>query len=119
MFEYYNANPLNNDISDCFIRATSLAEGLSWRQCQEKLSRLAREQGEMLDNVVFVENYLDDRYPRQCHYSKTVGEFIDEHPWGTYLITMPDHITCVIDGVCYDTFNCLDRIMRCAWKVKK
>lgn len=119
MFEYYNANPLNNDISDCFIRATSLAEGLSWRQCQEKLSRLAREQGEMLDNVDFVENYLDNRYPRQCHYSKTVGEFIDEHPRGIYLITMPDHITCVIDGVCYDTFNCLDRIMRCAWRVKK
>ena len=47
MFEYYNANPLNNDISDCFIRATSLAEGLSWRQCQEKLSRRAREQCEM------------------------------------------------------------------------
>ncbi len=45
MFEYYNANPLNNDISDCFIRATSLAEGLSWRQCQEKLVDLQENKG--------------------------------------------------------------------------
>ena len=26
--------------------------------------------------------------------------------------------TCVIDGCIYDTFNCGDRIMRCAWKVE-
>lgn len=119
MYKYYNNNPANNDIADCFIRATSLAENISWRECQEKLSTLAREQGQMLDNVDFVEEYLDKRYPRECHYSKTVGEFMEEHPSGRFLITMPNHITCVIDGTCYDTFDPTSRIMRCAWRVSK
>ena len=43
---------------------------------------------------------------------------IDEHPHGVYLCTMTGHITCIIDGCVYDTFNCSNRIMRCAWKVK-
>ena len=73
----------------------------------------------MTDNVEFVEDYLDDRYPRQCHYSKSVGEFAYEHPVGKYAVTMPNHITAIIDGVIYDTFDPSDRIMRCAWKIDK
>ena len=46
-----------------------------------------------------------------------MGEFMEEHPKGTYLVTMKGHITCVIDGVLYDTFDCRDRVMWCAWEV--
>lgn len=119
MYEYYNNNPLDKDIADCVVRAISLAEGISWRDCQRKLSNIAREQGQMIDSVEFAEDYLDERYPRQCHYSKTLEEFINEHKHGIYVVTMQNHITCVIDGVCYDTFNPTDRIIRCAWRIKK
>lgn len=37
---------------------------------------------------------------------------------GTYLVTMPNHITTVIDGVVYDTFDCRDRILWDVWKVE-
>lgn len=37
---------------------------------------------------------------------------------GTWLITMPNHITCVIDSVCYDTFYPIDKYIWCAYKVK-
>lgn len=118
MFKYYNANPLKNKVFDCTTRAISLAENTSWDYTYNKLSNLAREQGQMMDSVEFIENYLDDRYPRQCHYSKTIGEFAKEHRYGVYLCTMTGHITCIIDGCIYDTFDCGDRIMRCAWKVE-
>lgn len=118
MFKYYNANPLKNKVSDCTTRAISLAECNSWDYTYNKLSNLAREQGQMMDSVEFIENYLDKRYPRQCHYSKTIEEFIDEHPHGVYLCTMTGHITCIIDGCVYDTFDCSNRIMRCAWKIE-
>lgn len=118
MFKFYNSNPLNNDVSDCTTRAISLAEGTSWDYCYNKLSNLARKKGVMMDNVDFIEDYLDDRYPRQCHYSKTIREFIKEHPYGVYLCTMTGHITCVIDGCIYDTYNCSNRTMRCAWKIE-
>lgn len=118
-YRYYNANPLKNNVADCTTRAISLAENNSWDYTYNKLSKLAQRRGKMLDSVDFIEEYLDSKYRRQCHYSKTLDEFIKEHPKGTYLVTMPNHITCVIDGYVYDTFNCLKNIIRCAWQVKK
>lgn len=119
MYRYYNNNPRGNNISDCVIRAVALAENISWSECQEKMSTLARKRGQMLDSVEFVENYLDYHYPRQCHVSKTIGEFTKECSVGVYLATMNGHITCIIDGDVYDTFDCSDRVMRCSWCVEK
>ena len=80
---------------------------------------IAQNEGILLDDVNFVESYLDKRYKRVCHYSKTIGEFMQEFPKGTYLLTMQGHITVVIDGVLYDTFDCRDRRMWCSWEVKR
>lgn len=118
MWRYYNANSRGNSVNDCVVRAISKAEGKTWDETYEELSDIAQYEGILLDDVKFVENYLDKRYKRQCHYSKTVGEFIDEFHKGTYLITMPGHITCAINGILYDTFDCRPRRMWCAWKVK-
>lgn len=117
-YKYYNANPKDNDISDCTCRAISLVENTTWDETYKKLSTLARKKGLMMDSVDFIEEYLDNRYPRQCHYSKTIGEFIEEHPIGKYLITTEGHITACINGICYDTFDPSNRIMRCAWTIK-
>ena len=119
MYKYYNANALKNRVNDCVVRAISLAEDKSWDDTYKELSTLAQKDGILLDDVRFVEDYLDDRYDRQCHTSKTVGEFIEEHPIGIYLITMDNHITCLIDGTIFDTFDCTSRVMRCAWLVQK
>lgn len=117
-YKYYNANSKGNYVNDCTIRAISVAEGKTWDETYEKLSDLAQEQGTLLDDVEFIEDYLDRRYHRVPHYAKTVGEFIKEYPRGTYLITMNGHITVVIDSILYDTFDCRDRVMRSAWEVR-
>ena len=118
MYQYINTNPHYRHIDDCTIRALSILTDKTWRETQEELSRIANRDGYMIDDVVFVEDYLDDRYKRECHYSKTVGEFAEEFPYGRYAVTMNGHITAIIDGVIYDTFNPSNRIMRCAWKIK-
>ena len=118
-YKFYNANPLNNNVADCTIRAISVAEGKTWDTTYKELSKIAQNEGILLDDVNFVENYLDKRYKRQCHYSKTVGEFLEEYSKGIYLVTMQGHITVIIDGVLYDTFDCRDRRMWCAWIVSE
>lgn len=117
MWKYYNANALGNKVNDCVVRAISKAEGKSWDETYSELSEIAQAEGILLDDVNFVENYLDKRYIRACHYSKMVGEFMNEHKKGTFLITMEGHITVIVDGVLYDTFDCRDRRMWCAWHV--
>lgn len=118
MYEYFNNNPNKRHIADCTLRAISLLTNKSWGEVYDELSWLSSKDGYMFDNVEFVEDYLDNRFPRECHYSKYVGEFANEHPKGKYAITMNGHITALIDGTIYDTFDCRNRIMRCAWKVK-
>lgn len=118
MYEYYNANVRDNQVNDCTIRAISLAEGKSWNETYEELSDIAQYHGILLDDVNFIEPLLDDRYERTCYNNTYVGDFAKQHPYGTFLITMNGHITCCIDGVIYDTFDCRDRIMWCSWEVR-
>ena len=117
MFKYYNANPYGNNISDCVIRSLSVLTNRNWHDVYNELSDLANKQGLLFSNVEFVEDYLDNKYDRECHYSKKVGEFAYEFPKGKYAVTMNNHITAIIDGVIVDTFNPSERIMRCAWKI--
>lgn len=116
-YKFYNANVYGNFVNDCTIRAISLAENKTWNETYFELSEIARRNGIILDDVNFIEPLLDSRYKRLCYKNKYVGEFIKEHQKGTFLITMNGHITCCIDGVIYDTFDCRDRIMWCAWEV--
>ena len=117
MYKYYNANAKGNFVNDCVIRAISVAEGKTWDETYEELSDIAQEEGILLDDVNFVEPLLDSRYERVCYRNKYVGEFVEENTDGIFLITMNGHITCSINGVIYDTFDCRDRIMWCAWRV--
>jgi hypothetical protein len=117
MYKFYNANAAGKFHNDCTVRAISLAEGKTWDETYEELSAIAQYNGIILDDVNFIEPFLDSRYDKICYDNIYVGEFAEEHPKGTYLITMKGHITCCIDGIIYDTFDCRDKIVWCAWEV--
>ena len=117
MYKFYNANKKDRYVNDCTIRAISLAEGQSWQETYDELSYLAGKNGIILDDVNFIEPLLDSRYKRIHYRNKYVGEFVESHPRGIYLICMRNHITCCYDGCVYDTFNCLGRIITKVWKV--
>lgn len=118
MYKYYNANEHNNFVNDCVIRAIATAEDKSWSDTYDDLSRIAKKNGILLDDVNFVDPLLDYRYNRVKVYpNETVGDFVKRNKRGIYLITMPNHITTTIDGVIYDTFDCRDRLLWNAWKV--
>lgn len=117
-YRYTNQNPHGRHIDDCVLRSLSLLTNRSWREVQDELSDIANRDGYMIDDVDFVEDYLDDRYPRECHYSKTIGEFAEEYSHGKYAVTSNGHITAVVNGVVFDTFDPRRKIMRCAWKIK-
>ena len=116
-YRFYNANALGKFHNDCTIRAISLAEGKTWEETNRELSRIAQNNGIILDDVNFIDPLLDSRYKRVCPEEQYVGEFAETHPKGTYLITMRGHITCCIDGIIYDTFDCRNRVVWCVWEV--
>lgn len=121
MYRYFNANPYNHNIEDCTIRAISVAEDISWNEAYDLLSDSARDLGFMLSDVRAIEQFLDLRYYKVPIKERTVGEFMRNHTKGTYLITMPGHITVLKDigryNVNYDTFNSSERSIWNAWEV--
>lgn len=119
MFRYYNANPMLNNIEDCTIRSLSTAEGISWDKAYKILCNYARKKRLMLSSVKNIEDYLNENYDKvQIYPYQTVGDFVQSHKKGTYLITMDGHITVLKDGYVYDTFSPLNRIIWGVWKVK-
>lgn len=118
MYKFLNVNQNNNFVNDCVIRAISVAENKSWGDTYDDLSRIAKKNGILLDDVNFVEPLLDYRYSRVKTYpGDTVQNVLEDYPIGTYLVTMRGHITVIRDGVVYDTFDCRDRVVRDVWEV--
>lgn len=119
MYRYYNANSHGNLVNDCTVRAISLATYRSWDDTYKELANEARKKGLMMDSTEFIESYLDERYYRECFHETTLDEFISTHLNGIYIISMPGHLSAVIDGVNYDTFDPKSRIIWCAWEVER
>lgn len=120
-YQYYNNNPFERHVSDCAVRAIALATGRSWDTTYSELSDYARSQGITFSEVEFINEYLSEQYPRYCQTEEkvlTVGDFATLNLPGRWLVTMSGHITCIIDGTIYDTFNPSNRYMWCAYQVK-
>lgn len=120
MFKYYNANPRGRRVNDCTVRAVSLATGLSWDEAYVELSKFAQAQAIMPDDVIYINEYLERHFDKVCGCrgkNISVEEFVEKHPYGTFLITMNGHITCCIDGCIYDTFNPGNRMVWDAYLV--
>ena len=122
-YKYYNANPLGKKVNDCTVRAISLATNSTWNETYELLSHYAKYQGIMMDEVDNIDTFLESHFKKLCRdclpAKTTIEQFVDDHPLGTYLITMRGHITCAIDGCVYDTFNPKDRIVWCAYEIQE
>lgn len=121
IYQYYNANPRDDKISDCVRRSISLAYHKDYKQVTRELRTLRKNTNEKLSNVPIVfEAYI---HQNGCVYEsesivkskeQTIKQFIKSNPIGTYLLIVgrergnPKHMTSLIDGVIYDTFDCTD-----------
>lgn len=118
-FIYYNRNPEGKTLEDCVCRAISLATGISY----EKIDELLWQSADILNcdrlYVCCYRHLLDDYFGFEKIYCNniTLNQFADDHPFGIYLTRMEGHLSCVIDGDCYDIWDCRDEILTDVWKV--
>ena len=110
MWKQHNANPINNRVGDCVIRAISTALNQPWETTYCQLC----VQGLMFcdlpsSNAVwgaFLANkgYKRNTIPNLCN-CYTVEDFCTEHPKGTYILGTGTHALTVIDGDYYDVWQ--------------
>lgn len=120
-YAYLNLNPKKRNVSDCTVRAFALAHNISWYDSFDILTDYAREACIVLDDTSFIDEFLSNKYDYICYKcfgeKVTVGSLCNQYPIGIYLITMSGHITCMIDGVIYDTWDCTEKYAWRVWEV--
>lgn len=118
-FIYLNTSPDGEHKNDCVSRAITLASGIDYPIVRKKLFHTARLLGckkLCWSCYSFLLTQVLGYRQVNCD-GMTVGEFADLHPRGTYLIRIDQHLTTVIDGNSYDTFDCRHRFCHIAWRV--
>ena len=109
-FIYWNENPNGEHIGDCVVRAITLATGLPYEDVEDKLWLTAELLG-CVDICPFCyRNLLENVFQfREVNPNNmTIREFADTHSYGTYILRIPSHLTCIIDGDLYDIWDCRD-----------
>ena len=119
-YEFKNITPSGEILPNCVNRAISLATGVDYHKVEEKLelvsallecSKLCVCCYEFLLNEVFRLKELEDK-------EISIKDFAENHKEGIYLLRVDGHISCLMDNVLYDLFDCSDEIITKCWKVE-
>lgn len=122
-----NPHPDGRNVDDCVKRAFVHALGWSYREVQIQLNRIKRElkASSYNSNEVWKEavkrfgfDYVKINQPKKGEPRMNGHRFCVEHPEGTYILNMANHLTCCKDGKIYDTWDCRDKAVYQAFRLK-
>lgn len=118
MYKLYNRNPEGDKLPDCVCRAISLATGADYRDV-ERLLRLNGNSNDCEELCVKCYSQMLDEvgFPQIDAEGKTVGQLAEEHPNDTILVRIEGHLTCCINGNCYDIWDCTGKQADIYWLV--
>mgnify|MGYP003515255680 FL=1 len=119
MFKFYNRHPGHRKLPDCVCRAISLALRMPYYEVMDML----------IDNGVC---YDCDELTVKCYSkllnelgyiatkveNKTVQELAKENSDDILLVRIEGHLTCCINGECYDIWDCSERNVDMYWVIR-
>ena len=112
-------------VGDCVTRAIAIATGKDYKEVYDALFSLSKKMGDGhsprggVDKKVF-KKYLEGEgwtwYPTmRIGQGCKVHLRDDELPNGRLIVSVSNHLTCVIDGVLNDTYDCTRDGRRCVY----
>lgn len=108
--KYFPTQFKKDATNDCVIRAISHATGLDYMKVFKDLCNLAVEIGHLPNNERTYEVYLSSlgwskRSPMKCTKGRKL-RLKNYKEDGTYIVKTTSHLTCVKDGILYDSWDC-------------
>ena len=125
MYEFRNPHPHGKIVGDCVKRAITIATESDYREVSRELNRIKRE----IECKSFTEKPVYKEYMKRHNFEKLSfpavkgrprmnGErFCESYPEGRYILNMAGHLSCCVDGIIYDTWDCSDKCVYNAFKV--
>jgi len=124
VFKKCNVHPKMLNTSDCVVRAITKAKNADYMEVRKELNRSKNELGfESYKDTKFIYQYLKDYQRLTFKAIKGIprikgDDFTSIYSKGVYILKMAGHITAVIDGVLYDTWDCTHKTVYTAWKIQ-
>lgn len=111
MWVDYNPNPKGKRVGDCAVRAIAKALNIDWDESYINLIANGFSMADM-PNAVYVygsvlrkHGFVREIIPDNCPDGYTIKDFCIDHPKGTFVVVMSNHVVTVIDGNYYDSWN--------------
>ena len=111
VWRYVNLNPRKKSVGDCTVRAIAIATGSAWVDTYLNLCLLGMVMADMPSANSVTTAYLRNKgfhrrtIPDDCPDCYTIEDFCKDHPKGTYIIGTGSHLTTVIDGDLWDSWD--------------
>ena len=111
MWIKWNPNPLAKHVGDCTVRAITKATGDCWEDIYCGIALFGFMMCDIPSSNAVWGAYLKKRgfkrrmLPNECPDCYTVEDFCEEHPLGTFVVAVNNHVLTVIDGNYYDSWD--------------
>lgn len=127
MYKFLNVHPEGKRVGDCVKRAITLVAQMDYHQVQLELNRYKKVTGakkynsgynphKYCENVLHMEKLS---FPAEKGKRRMDGhQFTKQFPKGRYILNMAGHWTACVDGVIYDTWDCRDKCVYTAYKMR-
>lgn len=119
-YKFYNANPLGNIEQDCVCRAISKATELPYKEIEKKLY-LISEVFECDELCVCCYQHLLEKVfglTQRNANGMSVGKIAKDFKRNRLLIRIDGHLTCSINGIVYDIWDCTEEKADVFWVVE-
>ena len=124
---HYDPNPVHADAGagDCAVRAIAKALDISWEQAYAKLSATGFLMGDIMNAdivwgaVLREAGFVREIIPNTCPDCYTIEAFCEDHPEGTFVLKSENHVSTVVDGVLYDSWNSETKVPVYYWTRKE
>ena len=111
MWRYFQPNPSKKSVGDCAVRAITKALGTTWNRAFDILTEQARSvydlpSSDAVWSAVLKHNGFSKAViPNSCPDCMTAEQFLENHPYGIYVLAFGGHVATAIDGVLYDSWD--------------
>lgn len=111
MLKNHNPNPRGKHVGDCTVRAITRATGEDWYEAYFGICIQGALMCDMPSNNSVWGAYLKSKgfrrklLPDDVPDDYTVSDFCRDHPKGTYVVAVHNHVLTVVDGDHYDSWQ--------------
>ena len=128
MYCYLNLHPKGKLVGDCVKRAIAGATGMDYMEVARQLNRAKKithcdvfnERRNIRYYLLEVLHTTELKFPAVKGTSRMNGKrFSQMFPDGRYILNMAGHLSCCVNGIIYDTWDCSDKCVYSAYRINR